>query len=330
MKITTKKSQQGLTLIEVMIAVVLGIFILTGIIQLFSSNLQHYRLQESLSRLQENGRFAINLITQDIRTAGYMGCIPTDQTIINLLLPADTYEVTDFIIGSEAISDSAWSPTLATTGITATSALGGSDIITIRKSTSVVGGSITNHAAAADNVTVTDSSNFSVADIVLAENCNQATVFKISAISMAGEIAHDTGSNTSADLAQTYEDGLLYKLLSRTYFIRNNAIGFPSLYRKDRDNANSEELIEGIESIQVLYGEDTDSTGSPNAYLTAENVTDMNDVISIKISLVARTVEDDLASAPIPYTIFGVTITPTDLVIRRVFSTTITIRNNLS
>ena len=69
------KTQQGLSLIELMIAVVLGIFITGGMIQLFVNSSQSYRVQENLSRVQENGRFAMNFITRDIRQAGYFGCM---------------------------------------------------------------------------------------------------------------------------------------------------------------------------------------------------------------------------------------------------------------
>jgi len=47
---------------------------MAGVIQIFLSAKQAYRLQENLSRLQENGRFAMDFITKDVRMAGYAGC----------------------------------------------------------------------------------------------------------------------------------------------------------------------------------------------------------------------------------------------------------------
>lgn len=66
--------QKGMTLIEIMIALLLGVFLLAGVIQIFISSRETYRVQEALSRLQENGRFAMDFIGRDIRMADYRAC----------------------------------------------------------------------------------------------------------------------------------------------------------------------------------------------------------------------------------------------------------------
>lgn len=68
------QSQRGLTLIEIMVALVLSLFLIAGVIQLFLGSKQTYRFHDALSRLQENGRFALDSMTRDIRMAGF--CIP--------------------------------------------------------------------------------------------------------------------------------------------------------------------------------------------------------------------------------------------------------------
>jgi type IV pilus assembly protein PilW len=75
------QQQIGLTLIEIMIALLIGLFIIAGTIQLFVNTKQTYRLQEALSRLQENGRFAMEFIGRDIRMAGYRAC-PTNTKLV--------------------------------------------------------------------------------------------------------------------------------------------------------------------------------------------------------------------------------------------------------
>lgn len=64
--------QRGLTLIEIMVALLIGIFLLAGVIQIFIANRQTYRVQENLSRMQENGRFAMYYLSRYIRLAGYV------------------------------------------------------------------------------------------------------------------------------------------------------------------------------------------------------------------------------------------------------------------
>jgi type IV pilus assembly protein PilW len=72
--------QSGISLIETMIALLIGLFLLSGVLQLFSSAQQTYRMQSNLARLQENSRFALDFLTHDIRMAGYWGCM-TSSTV---------------------------------------------------------------------------------------------------------------------------------------------------------------------------------------------------------------------------------------------------------
>lgn len=63
--------QRGMTLVELMIAMVVGLLLLAGVIQIFLSGKQSYRTQEGLSRLQENGRFAMDVFALNLRHAGF-------------------------------------------------------------------------------------------------------------------------------------------------------------------------------------------------------------------------------------------------------------------
>jgi type IV pilus assembly protein PilW len=63
--------QQGLSLIELMVAMVLGLLLVAGALQMMLTSQTIYRTTDTLSRIQENGRFALNFLTKDIRMAGY-------------------------------------------------------------------------------------------------------------------------------------------------------------------------------------------------------------------------------------------------------------------
>ena len=82
-----KHFQTGLSLIEIMIALLIGAFLIGGVLQIFIGSKQTYRMQEALSRLQENGRFAMDFLAKDIRMAGYRECltyiVPTPITGTN-------------------------------------------------------------------------------------------------------------------------------------------------------------------------------------------------------------------------------------------------------
>lgn len=64
---------RGVSLVEIMVALVVGLILVGGIIQIYLSSKQSYNAQEQLSRMQENGRFAMDMITRDLRRAGYWG-----------------------------------------------------------------------------------------------------------------------------------------------------------------------------------------------------------------------------------------------------------------
>ncbi len=66
--------QQGFSLVELMVTLVLGLIIVAGVIQIFISNKATYTVQEGLVQIQENMRFAFETMAHDIRMAGYLGC----------------------------------------------------------------------------------------------------------------------------------------------------------------------------------------------------------------------------------------------------------------
>src|SRR5210317_239223 len=71
--------QQGLSLIELMIAIMLSIFITAALITLFVNSKQNYRMNENMSRLQENARFAMSFIARDLRMADYRTCVTSNR-----------------------------------------------------------------------------------------------------------------------------------------------------------------------------------------------------------------------------------------------------------
>lgn len=142
----------------------------------------------------------------------------------------------------------------------------------------------------------------------------------------------------------------IYRLSGVTYYIRSNDNGEPALYRQtlgydtSTNNANTSpiEVVEGIENIQIVYGVDTDATadGAVNQYVTADQVTTVapgstnedkwKRVLSLRVSLLMVSRNDEnVTTAPQTYTYNGTTTTPTDSKLRKVFTTTISVRNRL-
>ena len=71
---STSRSQRGLSLIEIMVALAIAAILLLGLSQIFVGSKNVYRLQEGMARVQENARFALQYLEENVRMAGYMGC----------------------------------------------------------------------------------------------------------------------------------------------------------------------------------------------------------------------------------------------------------------
>ncbi len=77
------EKQAGFTLIELMVALALGLFLIGGVISLFVSNQSNFKTNENLSRLQESARFAVEQLSREIRDAGTTPCgIRTVNSVI--------------------------------------------------------------------------------------------------------------------------------------------------------------------------------------------------------------------------------------------------------
>jgi type IV pilus assembly protein PilW len=81
--------QRGLSLVELMISMVLGLLIVGGAITVFVSNRQAFVATENLSRMQETGRVAFELMARDMREAGGGAC-QSDRVVRNLLVTPGT------------------------------------------------------------------------------------------------------------------------------------------------------------------------------------------------------------------------------------------------
>lgn len=253
---TRNNRQQGLTLIEIMVALVISLFLLAGLLQLFIGTRQSARIQENLSRVQENGRYAIDYLGRVIRLAGYR----SRETIKR----AETFE--------ERFSSHL--PIQYKTG--------SGEILTV-----IFEGENTGQGEVRDclNTLITSPPN--------------PPVISTNTLKIDGN-----------------------KLQCQANRIPTDAINFPQ---------QTQTVLEDVEAMQVLYGENTDGDllGVADRYVSGPSVGDWKKVVSVRVSLLLRTAEDNLAEAPQPYTFQESVITPNDRRLRRVFTTTITLRNRV-
>lgn len=352
--------QNGFTIIEVMVAVTIGLIILAGVSQIFLANRTTYRLQEASANVQENGRFGMAFLTRDVRMVGFMGCASSKTVAItnNIDINKSSSDVDNTVAtfdGTNTLRGYAYSGTFPTEltnlGLSATSVVNGTDVLYLQRAENCAGGDIVCHnntntsGKNCPGVTTgaTNSAEYKIADntecgikkndIVLISNCVTADVHGVTNTpsgSIHVTIAHGANLNKSPKLANSYGDGSsIYKMTAEVYYLGFGVSGEPALYRRilRTDTLQSEELVEGVYGMTIVYGEDTDGDTIANRYVPAANVTNWDDVVNVRITLHTRSLQDNVLADNDTYTYNGANVT--DRRLRRDFTTTIAIRNRM-
>lgn len=362
-----KLEQQGLSLIELMIAMLVGLILIGGVLSIFISSRQSYGVNNGVARIQENGRFALNFIRKPTRMAGYMGCGLTSANFANdLKSPANTtlpYDFTNGIVGFEytgtapsntynitsdqpspSVSSGNWSPTLDST--LQDRVIPGTDVMVLRISqvSNIAGYVDPNHPPTGAQFWVTANPGIQAGDLMVISNCVNTIVVQATSVNGAGN------NHVVVNIGNTYQPGNsiagipanmvgsgVSSVGSVVFYIGKGADGSPALYEATTD-ANQpsgflyQELVPGVENMQILYGVDTTGSKIASQYVTANNVTDWSQVVSVRVALLMRSQTGalPLPSAAPTFTLDDTTIkAPLDTRLRQVFTATIGLRNRL-
>ena len=257
----SKLASKGFSIVELMVAITISSLLLLGVTKIFIDTKGSYNLREGLSRLQENGRFAMDLAQISFRQVGFK---------------ADGFQ-----------PDSAVFPVDATNyGPANNNFVSSGQIIT----GSEVGG------------TASDTLSFrfqqpSIAPFLVECNSNIAPV--------AGTL-----------------------LVNTLHISANNTLNCI-------DSAgNDQQIIDGVENMQVLYGVDSDLDRVADMYIPADTVTTNGDwpqVVGVRIALLLSSVDPATnALDTTVYNLLGTNVGPfNDALRRHVFTTTVAFRNQL-
>jgi type IV pilus assembly protein PilW len=103
------RTSAGFSIVELMISVLIGAFVLNGIVEVYGGSKQTYRAVEELSRLQENARYSMQIITRTARNAGYNGCSTRQGPLTNTLNNPNSVEF-DFATGANGFEANSSAP----------------------------------------------------------------------------------------------------------------------------------------------------------------------------------------------------------------------------
>ena len=297
-------NQAGRTLIELMIALAIGLFITATATGLVLSNRQTYSTTEGLSRVQEAARTGFELLARDIREAGLNSCGGVQQFVNVLNNPSSLWwtQWNSGIRGYSGTDAFAGAPF----GTAAGQRVNGTAALHIMRSGSQPN-TVASHDTGTQTITLSPANrSLAAGDLAIACNFSQASLFQITAAS-GTTITHansGTPGNCSRGLGfanppdctttgQTYRyeaNAVVMRLESLAWYVGNNgrtATTARSLYRVTPQNDSgtlslvTEEVIDGVVDLQIDYLVD-----GATAYVAAGAVTDWTTVVGVRLQLV--------------------------------------------
>jgi type IV pilus assembly protein PilW len=363
------KTMCGVTLIEMMISLTIGLMIIAGIGYAYLGTKQNFRSQDVLSRMQEGARTAFEIMAKDIRMAGFTGCPRNSAATgdINILTAANDWDknlIGRPLIGYEKAAE-AWSAFPAgVTGVVSNVSSG--DALTVLRADKSQEFIVASHNTGTSQITLTTVHGIAQGEILVAAkpDCSRTAIFQNTCTACGTTIVqHGSSSGTTttplgspAGTIDTFDArSRIYRLSAATYYIRMTSppapdLPQPALYRQvlgtttGSPSNSAEELIEGVQDMQLLYGIDTTGDNAVDSYVTASSLTTSAawlQVLGVRVSLlmVSRNDEQGITTQPQQYALdmngdgdvadTGETVIPTDHLLRKVFTTTIAVKNRL-
>lgn len=275
---------RGLSLVELMIAMMLGLLVVGSASAIFISNRQTYRATEGLGRVQENGRMAFEMMARDLREAGGNPCGNADRAepmkLVNVLNnPAINWwsDWNDGIVGYEAVIP---------LGAPA-NRLAGTDAIDLMSGDSSSSATVEQHNTAGDTFQLnTGDHAFSTGDLAIICDWRQATLFQITNAAAGNDvIVHATGGASSpgncsrgfgyanppvcTPVGRTYQYGpnpvdaqrtaSVVRFNAARWYVGTIAGGGSSLFRRTVVNqagvptVRDQEIAQGVNDMELQY-----------------------------------------------------------------------------
>lgn len=304
--------ERGFSLVELMIAIAIGLIILATLVSLFVSQSRARSELDKANRMIENGRYALELLSDNLRLAGFFGELDpaTTGAAAGITDPCSTNAadmagaVRLHVGGYDAATPTSVVASMPC-GLVSSSLKTGSDIFVVRR--------------ADTSIPVLQGAALTGTHYLQVSLCRyDAVKFRVStdpaALTLRGRDCTETSTIPYANVRRFF---------AQTYFVSPNhkgSDGIPTLMRKELNPDGdgtfvTTPLVEGIEYLQVEYGIDgfdTDADGMPDrfnppdsdglhgdidgsadAYSTcaACSVDQWSNVVSAKLYVVARNIE---------------------------------------
>lgn len=323
------RRSRGFTLVELLVALALGLMLSAGIVNVYLQNKRNYMQDEEVARLQENARYTLGLLKRELTMTGLVagiadysdiapGAVTTDCAGSDwaLNVQGDMFELVNNVLNSNTtittINGTTW------TCLTASELQDGTDLLSVKRTAdrpSLKNGSL------ATGVTEEGDKQW----YLRAEDEN--SILSWSYLASGGSfLLEDATAGSGVDYWEYYS-----KIFHVRNYSRSANDGIPTLcVTKLAASAMSTEcLVEGIEDLQIEVGIDKDEDSVPDRFTDAPSQAEMEDAVVIRVYVLVRSINplSDYSNQK-EYHLGRKTVrAKNDGFVRRVFSTTVQMRN---
>lgn len=309
-------SHAGLTLVELLIALVIGLFIIGGSVRVMLDGKNNFFLEQELAYIQENARFITDEIAFEIRMAGYKGC-SVNARIANVISGDKNAQ---WMFSSSGVKG--YRSNEASMPSHFNQAKENTDVLIINRGEMEENTTLSLHNTTNNRLELNGSHRFSPGEGALIANadCSHITLFRITDTG-SRYLEFDTTNNCIENLAinrgqsfncenipnnytpKTFAAGSsLLHYQSSAYYLKDSHItGLPTLYKESVNfhsdgtmHSVSQALISGIDDFDITYGVDTNNDGDLDQYLDASSINQStaselwSKVISVSITAILR------------------------------------------
>ena len=297
---TLKKlsGQRGFTLVELMVTVAMTAMLVAAMYALFGDQEKLYATEEQIIQMQQNARVAMEMLSRDVRMAGFWGCGSTSIGRFKNTVRNDDGKLLFRMVPVGGLNN-------LTSG-NDYGAKAGTDLLVLsyanEDDNSRIDQEMNNSSA---DLHLTQKGILNIGDIAIVSDCTYTSVFQITNLNDSGRsLVHNTNkgggnpdpANDTKDLGHIYEPGSRVYKISQKYSwltpageLKVASGGFDTGAYAWQPNLQVATIAENIQDLQFEYGVDTDGNGSPDAWQNASQVLNWDQVVAVRIYVFART-----------------------------------------
>jgi type IV pilus assembly protein PilW len=341
-----RTTQRGLSLVELMVAVTLGLLVTAAVLGLYAATNRNYREAERFALMQENGRYALKVLSEALTMVNFWGQMTSPDTITtglaasgNCIANLDLFDASTALISNNdhaSPANTQFTPCAEITGVQKAD----TDLLVTKR--------VEGAPAARTFTDVTDTDGDGDTTEVITEGQGTNSVVYLRTNGFTGTFIDNSAAGNLPALGESD-----WRYLPHIYFVRDHYEtpddGIPALCRMglvgtgmgsvtDPPNGVVDQpqcLAEGIEDFHVQFGIDIDDDGFVDRYVTEPTLADMERAVTARVYVLARSSQPIANYQNTKTYSLGGTIpsggpTYNDGFYRRVYSTTVLLRNSVS